>query len=267
MLALFDIKYSSPIICAAIHSGHKLSEFVRVNMNLKELERFYEEDPYTDLIIKDCENKIIADYSRFEIDLNRKREKAIYQTPEDAWGLQVRNKQFTAKELSELLIEYDGFYGNLMESIEKLKEKFGIVFVFDIHSYNYRRDGKEADPSQNPEIILGTSNMNKKYLPLVHKIKAYFEEYVFFGRKLDVKINVKFTGGHLSRWIHENFENVISLSVEFKKIFMDELTGELHEEVLNELKRVFDTVRNKVETDLYKNWHARKDSNPQPSDP
>ena len=109
--------------------------------------------------------------------------------------------------------------------------------------------------------------MPEKYMSYIHKIKSGFEDFVFFGRKLDVKINVKFTGGYFSRWIHNNFTDVISLSIEFKKIFMDELTGELHNEVLLELKRVFDSVKENLEKELTNKWHARKDSNPQPSDP
>ncbi len=267
MLAEFDIKYTSPVICTAIHNGHELSPFVEAKMNLTEFQRFYEEDPYTEIFIEDCENKIIANFSRFEVDLNRNKDKCIYQNPEDAWGLKVRTKDFSAKEINDLLSRYDEFYGELMETITKLKEEYKTVFIFDIHSYNYRRNGIEADPKENPEIILGTNNMPEKYLPLIYKIKSKFEEFVFFGRKLDVRINVKFTGGNMSRWIHDNFDDVISLSVEFKKIFMDELTGELHNEMILELKRIFNTVKKSVEEELNKNWHARKDSNPQPSDP
>ncbi len=46
------------------------------------------------------------------------------------------------------------------------------------------------------------------------------------GRKLDVRENIKFMGGNLSRWTHETFpESGCSLSIEFKKFFMDEWTG------------------------------------------
>ena len=38
---------------------------------------------------------------------------------------------------------------------------------------------------------------------------------------------MKFFGGHFPSWIHENYpSNVCVLSVEFKKFFMDEWTGE-----------------------------------------
>ncbi len=267
MFAIFEIDEKSPIICAAIHSGHLLSPFVEEKIKLSEFERFYEEDPYTDYLIEDCNNKIIANYSRFEIDLNRNIDKCVYIKPEDAWGLEVRKKDFTNEELAFLKKQYNDFYEQLKTEITKLKNKHSIVFVFDIHSYNYRRNGVEADPEKNPEIILGTNNMPEKYMSYIHKIKSGFEDFVFFGRKLDVKINVKFTGGYFSRWIHNNFTDVISLSIEFKKIFMDELTGELHNEVLLELKRVFDSVKENLEKELTNKWHARKDSNPQPSDP
>jgi hypothetical protein len=39
---------------------------------------------------------------------------------------------------------------------------------------------------------------------------------------------VNFVGGHLPRWIHENFaSSVCVLAIEVKKFFMNEWTGEL----------------------------------------
>ena len=48
------------------------------------------------------------------------------------------------------------------------------------------------------------------------------------GGGLDVRENVKFFGGQLARWIHENFPiSVCALAIEVKKFFMNEWTGEL----------------------------------------
>ena len=246
MLAEFKFKYDSPIICTAIHNGHDLSEFVLAKTNLSDIERFYEEDPFTEAFTQDCNNRLIAKVSRFQVDLNRSREKCIYINPEDAWGLSVRRQEFTENELDALYQLYDDFYDDLKKQINRLKESYKEIFVFDIHSYNYRRCGEEADPEKNPEIILGTSNMPVEYMPLIDDIKSKFDEFVFFGRKLDTRINVTFPGGYFPRWIHNNFDNVICVSIEFKKIFMDELAGEVHNDMLWELKRVFNTVREMI---------------------
>jgi hypothetical protein len=53
----------------------------------------------------------------------------------------------------------------------------------------------------------------------------------YMGRRLDVRENVKFFGGQVPRWIHENFpRTVCALAVEVKKFFMNEWTGELDAE-------------------------------------
>ena len=50
------------------------------------------------------------------------------------------------------------------------------------------------------------------------------------GHRLDVRENVPFQGGELSRWVHERYDGVgCALAVELKKVFMDEWTGELDE--------------------------------------
>ena len=51
-------------------------------------------------------------------------------------------------------------------------------------------------------------------------------DFDFAGRQLDVRENVKFKGGRLSRWVHEQFPDTgCALAIEFKKTFMDEWTG------------------------------------------
>ena len=47
------------------------------------------------------------------------------------------------------------------------------------------------------------------------------------GHHLDVRENIRFEGGELSRWVHERYEGEgCALAVELKKVFMDEWTSE-----------------------------------------
>jgi len=56
---------------------------------------------------------------------------------------------------------------------------------------------------------------------------AHMQSWPFPGGGLDVRENVKFRGGQLSRWVHQRFgESACCLAVEFKKFFMDEWTGQ-----------------------------------------
>ena len=45
-----------------------------------------------------------------------------------------------------------------------------------------------------------------------------------------------FKGGYLARWIHQKYpKSVCSLSIEFRKFFMDEWTGLPNPEIINEI--------------------------------
>jgi N-formylglutamate amidohydrolase len=250
MLAEFDFKYDYPIVCTAIHNGHELSEAVKKNLTISEQTQFYEEDPFTEKFTAICNNRIIVDTSRFEVDLNRSREKSVYLKPKDSWGLSVRKNPPSKEVLMESYRKYEGFYRIVKLHFLEMEKKFGTFFVYDIHSYNHRRNGIKApadNPSKNPEIILGTNNMPKKWIPLVYEIQHNLQKFDFFNRNLDVRINIKFAGGHFSRWIHKNFpDSACCLAIEFKKMFMDEWTGELDELKLNELKEALASTLPKI---------------------
>ena len=63
------------------------------------------------------------------------------------------------------------------------------------------------------------------------------------GRRLDVRENVRFRGGELSRWVHRRFAGRgCALAIEFKKVFMDEWTGALDEQHLEELREALASV-------------------------
>ncbi|MBC8415761.1 MAG: N-formylglutamate amidohydrolase [Candidatus Cloacimonetes bacterium] len=240
VLAEFDFKYDSPIVCTAIHNGHDLSESVKRNMAISEQTQFYEEDPFTEKFTAICNNRIIVNTSRFEVDLNRSREKSVYLKPKDAWGLSLWKSHTSKEVLKESYRKYEGFYRIVKHHFLEMEKRFGKFFVYDIHSYNHRRNGIKApadNPSKNPEIILGTNNMPETWIPLVYEIQHKLQKFDYFDRNLDVRINVKFAGGHFSRWIHRNFpDSACCLAIEFKKIFMDEWTGELDKEKFDLLK-------------------------------
>ncbi len=82
--------------------------------------------------------------SRFEVDLNREKEKAIYFGPEDSWGLEVWKKRPSSEEIEKSLAIHKEFYDQLGAFLEKLIEKHGRVLLLDIHSYGHRREGGRA---------------------------------------------------------------------------------------------------------------------------
>ncbi len=219
-----------PLVATAIHNGHELRKEVSEIMLLSDDVRLREEDPYTEEWTTIGNTQLIATRSRFEVDLNRPRDKAVYQVPEDAWGLVIWKHKPSREILSRSLSEYDAFYNEVHQIFNDLEKQFGYFFVFDLHSYNHRRegpDGPQADPKANPEVNIGTGTMKrKKWAPLIEHFIEDLRNFNYIGRQLDVRENVKFKGGHFSKWTHQTFpDSACSLSIEFKKFFMDEWTG------------------------------------------
>jgi len=221
---------SQPLIAAAIHNGHELRDEVVRLTGLDDQDRLREEDPYTGSWVTIAQNRLVVYRSRFEVDINRPRENAVYRTPDDAWGLDVWKKKPTDELMARSLEEYDGLYLKVHQMCSRLKKEFGRFAVLDLHSYNHRRLGSEAppsDPAENPEVNIGTGTMDRrKWGNLVDRFICDLRAFDYLGRSLDVRENVKFRGGQLVRYIHEAFpESGCAIAVEFKKFFMDEWTG------------------------------------------
>jgi N-formylglutamate amidohydrolase len=227
------VEGDGPIMATAIHNGHTLREEVAARMALGEDDRLREEDPYTGAWTSLAPTRMVVLHSRFEIDLNRPREKSIYLRPEDAWGLGVWKEEPGDRIVQRSLESYDAFYAMVERIQSSLALRFGKFVHFDLHSYNHRRagpSGPPADPAANPEVNVGTGTMRDRaaWAPLIDRFIADLSTADFLGRQLDVRENVRFRGGHLGRWTHETFpEAGCVLSIEFKKFFMDEWTSEL----------------------------------------
>lgn len=220
-----------PLVATAIHDGHDLRDEIVEYMSLDDAGRLREEDPFTGQWTKVAPTRVIGLRSRFETDLNRAREKAIYRTPDDAWGLKVWKDVLPEEVAERSLAQYDAFYSALGELYRELAEQHGRFVVFDLHTYNHRRDGPNgslADPSGNPQVNIGTGTMNReRWATVIDTFIETLGSFDFPGGKLDVRENVKFFGGNHPRWAHETFpDSACVIAVEFKKFFMDEWTGE-----------------------------------------
>jgi N-formylglutamate deformylase len=234
-----------PIAAMAIHSGHDLREEVAEIMALSSRDRLREEDPHTSIWTSVVSTRLVAHRSRFEVDLNRPRDKAVYLAPEDAWGLEVWKQKPAADITQRSLLEYDAVYNEAHRVFSEMERRFGHFVVLDFHSYNHRREGPDASPdspSENPEINIGTGTLDRvRWAPLVDRFIGDLTAFDFLGRHLDVRENVKFRGGNFSRWIHENFpESACCLAVEVKKFFMDEWTGKLDSEEFEAVARAIE---------------------------
>ncbi len=248
------IQGKSPLVITAIHDGHQVRDELKGLFSLNEAERLREEDPFTGIWSGFSENRIIVHHSRFEVDINRPREKAVYQIPEDAWGLKVWKVKLPPETLENSLKVYDDFYLAAARYFDQLFTQNREIVVYDIHSYNYRRDGREteADPFENPEINLGTKNMDQElWKPIVETLVKSFREFNYQGRSLDVRENIKFKGGYFGKWLFERYAKAICpISIEFKKFFMDEHTGEGCKKSINLISEMLESSMTPVIKDL-----------------
>ncbi len=217
---------------------------------LPDAERLREEDPFTDNWVAVAENSIVVSRSRFEFDLNRPREKAVYREPGDAWGLDLWKSPPSDEFVNDSLALYDQFYVELGELCDGLVAAHGRFVVLDIHSYNHRRLGPDRavdDPEANPEVNLGTESVPPKWRGLVDVFAESMATHPFDDGHFDVRENVKFKGGQMSRWINDRYaSNGCSIAVEVKKIYMDEWTGELNESIAIEVEAAISSAADAI---------------------
>lgn len=230
-----------PLVAAAIHDGHALDPDVEAISALTSGERLREEDPYTREWTAVAETRIVGLRSRFEVDLNRPRDGAVYLQPEDAWGLKLWTSPPEPHLIDRSVARYEAFYDAVQDLLDEKVRRYGTFVVYDLHSYNHRRGGSDAepdDPDLNPEVNVGTGTMDRgRWGPVVDTFIQSLREVDFMGRRLDVRENVKFFGGHFSEWIHTNYPaNGCALAIEFKKFFMDEWTGRPDREALEAIR-------------------------------
>jgi N-formylglutamate deformylase len=236
------VEGDGPIVATAIHDGHELRLDCSTAMQLDDATRLREEDPYTGRIAAVVPTHILVTRSRFEVDLNRPRNKAVYLCAADAWDLDVWSAPPTDQVVNRSLAQYDEFYAALERVLRERERRHGRFVVLDIHSYNHRRDsadGEVADPAGNPEINVGTGSLDRaRWGALVDRFCRELSAAAPLGRPLDVRENVKFQGGEMSKWVHRTFpETGCCLAIEFKKTFMNEWTGEVDEAHLAGLGR------------------------------
>lgn len=218
-----------PIVAVAIHDGHLVRPEVEQLMALSKSDRKREEDPFTAGWTDIAQTRLVVLRSRFEVDLNRPRQRAIYLEPRDAWGLQVWKETPPPELIEQTLAEYDAFYAAVGRICRSLEQRYGRFVIYDLHTYNHYRQGPDApaaDELHNPEINLGTGSLDREnWEPVVERFMRDMRHFNFLGRRLDVRENVKFVGGHFSKWVRAHFpHSACVLSVEVKKFFMNEWT-------------------------------------------
>jgi len=234
---------AGPIVATAIHDGGELRGEIRRSMKIASSERLREEDPHTGQAIVDVPTHIVVHRSRFEVDLNRALDSAVYEISEQCWGLEVWHAAPSAEMVGRSHDIHASYYRMLGQTLDDVAADHRRFILLDVHSYNHRRDGPGGDATPQdkaPDINIGTFSMpREEWAFLIDPLMQAMREFDFNGRRLDVRENVAFQGrGEQTRFVHARYPGKgCAIAIEFKKFFMDEWTGEPDPRELDAMRR------------------------------
>lgn len=235
--------------CGAVHDGHQFRKELWDNCMHTEYERWYEEDPETKNMIASHPILITGCDSRFEYDLNRTPEDAVFET---AWGKQLWKTPLPEAMKTRSLNKHTAFYKVVHALINKLEEKFGVCVVYDMHSYNWQRWDREV-----PTWNLGTSNVdNNRFGPSIEAWRQSLSE-IKFPKNIPStsKINDTFQGnGYFLKYITNNFKNTLVLATEIAKVYCDEYDQIIYPEVVSTVAQELKTRLPKHAAEFYKTY-------------
>lgn len=216
-----------PYVCSAIHDGHQFRRELWDKCTHTEYDRWFEEDPCTKEFVKTHPIVIAGCDSRFEYDLNRDPDNAIF---DDAWGKKLWKERLTTEQRNKSLEKHATFYTVVHALITKLEEKFKDVIVYDMHSYNWKRWDREV-----PVINLGTTNIDtQRYGTFIESWRISLSQLDIPGvpETTSLENNTFFGKGYFLKFITKNFRNTLVLATEFKKIYCDEMKQVIFPEVV-----------------------------------
>ncbi len=247
----FTIKIDAYVhyVCGAVHDGHHFRRELWDNCLHSGYDRWYEEDPETKNMVISHPIVIAGCDSRFEYDLNRPPEEAVFET---AWGRQLWKEPLPDEVKARSLEKHRNFYKVVHALISKIESKFGVCVVYDMHSYNWKRWDREV-----PAWNLGTSNIdNERFGDDVESWRTSLSAIEFpHGIKSMAAINNTFYGnGYFLKYITKTFKNTLVLATEIAKIYCDELTRTIYPEVVYAVEKQLQ-VRLKEHADNFYNIH------------
>ena len=221
-----------PIIATAIHSGHRIRDSLKPWLAIEDKGRLREEDPLTDYFLSVADTSVRANISRFECDLNRPRDICITRDPSKTWDLRIWDDALPDEQVEQSRAIHDRFYAAMKQLCDDKIAEHGRILLLDIHSYNFKRNGPDGDPApadKNPDIDVGATTLDKAvYGDLLKDFAETLCSVPVNGQAPSVGINVRWEeGGNFPEWLHSIYgDKACVMTLEYKKIFMDEWSEE-----------------------------------------
>ena len=217
-----SVKEYVPLICVALHDGSGFPFELEQHCLLTSADRIFEEDPHTAELVVSQPIVLAGMDSRYYYDLNRS---PVHCDQPIVFGRRVWKKD--VHPLSSLAKQrHDKFYALFKVLVDKVVKLFGYCLIMDIHSYNYSRIDRET-----PLFNLGTAMYNREDEHVfARQWQQVLADVQFPGIKLPVAENDVFKGqGYLLQWVQQKFpKTCLTVSLDIKKIYCDEVTGEIY---------------------------------------
>ena len=250
--AYIRVQSYEPIIGLAIHAGHRVREELQSKMAITEEERLYEEDAGVDQFISDFPIQMIGLDSRYEYDVNRKLDNAIYLKPFQCWGKRVWITPPTKEELNISQQKWEEFHEMLSFLVEEIHRSQGKTFVLDLHSYNYQRTNPTRKPIDFPDFNLAVSTQDHtKYRKALDALTNELKKLEITNGTPTVKENDVFKkDGAVATKLEALYPNCLITPVEVKKIYMNEKTGEMNPPMIETIRRKMAPLAKKVAKSL-----------------
>ena len=191
---------------------------------------------------------IVANYSRYIIDLNRPPDdKSLYEDDKatglvpkvlfDGSPLYAAEEPFTEEDIKERMDTYwRPYHAKIAEVVAGIKEEHGYALLYDAHSIASRIPN--LFKGKLPDLNLGTANAESCAPEIGYAIAEVIRASSFSST-----INGRFIGGYITRHYGRPDKNVHAVQMEIgQSTYMDEETREYDEEKADKLIPVLKDV-------------------------
>lgn len=145
---LIRVKDYTPIVALLPHTGHRVREEIASKMSIEDEDRLGDEDAALVDLVADFPIQIFGLDSRYEYDVDRVRNDAIYLKPFQSWGKKVWVNPPSKDEIDVSLQKYDEFHDLIDFLVEEFLKLHAKMFVLDLHGVTPKAGTKISVPFQ-----------------------------------------------------------------------------------------------------------------------